>query len=159
MAAQHLPLAWLSSSSFSVHSPGQSICGCSCLRWLRSSVVAVQEELRKDRKIEDKCARTSDQPAQVDQNVFAVDVSGLAGLAVATLVPVAVGVLAADRLEGKDAEDESQVSKAGEEEEQGVEAFGRLAASVEQDLRHAAAEVEDCADVAENLAPEREVQG
>ena len=85
--------------------------------------------------------------------------AGVAGLAVATLVPVAVGVLAADGLKGKDAEDESQVSKAGKEEEQGVEAFCGLAASVEQNLRHAAAKVEDCADVAEDLAPEREVQG
>lgn len=83
----------------------------------------------------------------------------LAGLAVVALAPVAVRVLAADRLEGEDAEDEGQVSEAGEEEEEGVEAFGRLAAAVEQDLRDAGAEVEDGADVAEDLAPEGEVQG
>ena len=77
----------------------------------------------------------------------------------AALMPVAVRVLAANRLESKDAEDESQVSKASEEEEQGIEAFGRLATSVEQDLRHAAAQVEDCTNVAEDLSPEREVQG
>lgn len=115
--------------------------------------------MRKDSKIKNQRARTTDQPAQVDQNVFSIDVSGFTGLAVAALVPVAVGVLAADRLEGENAEDESQIAEAGEEEEQGVEAFGRLAASVEQDLRHAAAQVEDRAYVAEDLAPEVEVQG
>lgn len=83
----------------------------------------------------------------------------LAGFAVAALAPMAVRALAADRLEGEDAEDEGQVSEAGEEEEQGVEAFGRLAAAVEQDLRDARAEVEHGADVAEYLAPEAEVQG
>ena len=83
----------------------------------------------------------------------------LAGLAVVALAPVAVRALAADRLEGKDAQHERQVSEAGEEEEQGVQAFGRLAAAVEQDLRDAGAEVEDGADVAEDLAPGVEVQG
>ena len=159
MAIHHLPLTWLPSSSFSVQSPRQLIGRRGHLRSLRRSIVAVHEELRKDSKVENKCARASNQPAEVDQNVSAVDASGLAGLAVAALVPVAVRVLAADRLEGKDAEDERQVSKASEEEEQGIEAFGGLAASVEQDLRHAAAQVEDCADIAEDLAPEREVQG
>lgn len=73
-------------------------------------------------------------------------------------MPVTVRVLAADWLESEDAKDESQVSEAGEEEEQRVQAFGRLAASVEQDLRHTAAEVEHCADVAKDLAPEGEVE-
>ena len=155
MAIHHLPLTWLPSSSFSVQGPRQLI----GRRSLRSSIVTVHEELRKHSKVENQRARTSNQPAQVDQDISAVDAGGLAGLAVATLVPVAVGVLAADGLKGKDAEDESQVSKAGEEEEQGVEAFGGLAASVEQNLRHAAAKVEDCADVTEDLAPEGEVQG
>ena len=123
MAIQHLPLAWLPSSSLSIDGPGQLIGRCGHLCSLRRSIVAVHEKLRKDSKVENKGARASNQPAQVDQNVFAVDVGGLAGLAVAALVPVAVRVLAADRLEGEDAEDESQVSKAGEEEEQGVEAF------------------------------------
>ena len=44
----------------------------------------------------------------------------LARFAVVALAPVAVRALAADRLESKDAEDEGQVSEAGEEEEQGV---------------------------------------
>lgn len=159
MAIRHLPLNWLPSSSLSIHSPRQCIGRRSHLRSLRRSIVAVHEELRKDSKVENKGARASNQPAQVDQNVFAVNAGGLSGLAVAALVPVSVGVLAADRLEGKDAEDESQISKAGEEEEQGVEAFGRLAASVEQDLRHAASQVEDRANVTEDLAPKRKVQG
>jgi len=117
MAIQHLPLTWLPSSSLSIHGPRQLIGRCGHLRGLRRSVVAVHEELRKDSKVENKGARASNQPAQVDQNVFAVNAGGLARLAVAALVPMAVRVLAADRLEGKDAEDESQISKAGEEEE------------------------------------------
>jgi len=155
----HLPLVRLPSSSFSIHSPRQCIGRCSHLRRRRRSIVAVHEELRENSKVEDQGAGTSDEPAQVDQNVFAVDVRSLTGLAVAALMPVAVRVLAADRFESKDAEDEGQISEAGEEEEQGVEAFGRLATSVEQDLRHAAAQVEYGANVAEDLAPEGEVQG
>lgn len=154
-----LPLTWLPSSSLSIHSPWQAVGRSRHLLCLRRHVVAVHEELRKDSKIQHKRTCTSNQPAQVDQNVLAVDVGSLARLAVAALVPVAVGALAADWLESEDAEDESQVSEAGEEEEQSVQAFGRLAASVEQNLGHAAAEVKDCADVAKDLAPEREVQG
>jgi hypothetical protein len=112
-----LSLARLSSSTFSVHSPRETISRRSDARGLRCGIVAVHEELRKDSKVQDKRARTSDQPAQVDQNVLAVDVRSLARLAVAALVPVAVGVFATDWLEGEDAEDESQVSEAGEEEE------------------------------------------
>ena len=117
MAIQHLPLAWLPSSSLSIHGPRQFIGRCGHLRSLRRSIVAVHEKLRKDSKVENKGARASNQPAQVDQNVFAVDVCGLTGLAVAALVPVAVRMLAADRLEGKDGEYIGEIAHTCEDEE------------------------------------------
>jgi len=90
IASHLLPLTWLSSSSFSIQSPGQCIGRCSHLGSLWRNIVAIHEELRKDREVENERASTSNQPAQVDQNVFAVNIGSLTGLAVATLVPVAV---------------------------------------------------------------------
>lgn len=156
---QALPLIRLPSPALSIDRSWHLIGRRRSQTRRRRGVVAVHEELGEDSKVQNQRAGTPDQPAQVDQDVPAVDGRGLAGLAVAALVPVAVRVLAADGLEGEDAQDESEVAEAGEEEEEGVEALGALAAVVEQDLRHAAAEVEDRADVAEDLAPEAEVQG
>ena len=75
-----------------------------------------------------------------------------------TLMPVPVVMVAADRLECEDAEHVRKVSDAGEEEEESIQAFGAFAPVVEQELWDAGAEVKDCADVAENLAPEAEFQ-
>lgn len=157
MESVHLSLIRLSSSAFAIFVTWEAVSWASHNN-CRSSVVAIHKELRKHSKIENKRASTSDQPAQVDQDVLSVDVGSLTGLAVAAFVPVAVRVLAADGLESEDAKDEGQVSETSEEEEESVQALGGLAASVQQDLRHATAEVEHCADVAKDLTPEGEVE-
>lgn len=66
---------------------------------------------------------------------------------------VAMAVAAADWLKGEDGHDIGQIADTGEEEEKGIETFGGLPPVVEKKLRDAAAEVQNGADVAENLAP------
>lgn len=127
----YLSLARLPSPALAVYSPRESICRRSHIRRLGRNIVAIHEELRKHCKVQNKCARTANKPAQVDQNVLAVNVRSLARLAMAALMPVAMRVLAANRLESENAEHESQISETSEEEEQSVEAFSRLAASVQ----------------------------
>lgn len=63
-----------------------------------------------------------------------------------------------DRVEGENTEHICQVSDTGEEEEQGIEAFGALAAVVEQELRNTAAEVKCSAQVPKYLSHNVEVQ-
>lgn len=58
----------------------------------------------------------------------------------------------------QDTEHVGEVSQASEEEEEHADAFCRLAAVVEQELRNTGSEIQDCADVAGDLAPEIEMQ-
>lgn len=60
------------------------------------------------------------------------------------------------RLIREDREHVRQVPDAREQEEEHGDALGRFAPVVEQDLRHARPEIENCAQVAEDLAPEGE---
>ena len=66
--------------------------------------------------------------------------------------------MVADRVEGEDTEHICQVSNAGEEEEQSVQAFGALATVVKKQLRNAAAEVKGSTQVTEYLTDDVEVQ-
>lgn len=66
--------------------------------------------------------------------------------------------MVADRVEGENTEHICQISNAGEEEEQGIEAFGAFTAVVEQELGNTATEVKSSAQVSEYLAHDIEVQ-
>lgn len=114
---------------------------------------SVDEKLCKDTKVQEERSQTAEQPAQVDQDISAVDGTGLSRSAL-----LAVLTMVADGVEGEDAEHIGQVSDTCEEEEKSIEAFGALAAVVEKQLGHAAAEVEGSAQVAEYLADNVEVQ-
>jgi hypothetical protein len=114
---------------------------------------SVDEKLRKDAKVQEKRTQTAEQPAQVDQNISAVDFTGFSWSAFLT-----VFAMVADRVESENAEHICQVSNAGEEEEQSVQALSALATVVKQELRNAAAEVKGSAQVTEYLTDDVEVQ-
>lgn len=89
--------------------------------------LSVDEELRKHAKIQEKRAQAAEQPTQVDQDISAVNSTGLAGSAFASMLTVM-----ANGVESKDAEDVGQVSNTREKEEEGIETLGTLATVVEQ---------------------------
>lgn len=114
---------------------------------------SIDEELRKNAKVQEKRSKTAEQPAQVDQDISAVNSTSLSRSAF-----LAVLAMVADGVEGEDAEHIGQVSNTGEEEEKSIETFGALAAVVEEQLRYATAEIEGSTQVTKYLADNVEVQ-
>ena len=114
---------------------------------------SVDEELRKDAKVQEERSQTTQQPTQVNQNVSAVDCTSFSRSALLAML-----AMVTDRVEGENAKHICQVTNASKQEEQGIEAFSALAAVVEQKLRNTAAEVKRSAQVPEYLAHNVEVQ-
>lgn len=61
-------------------------------------------------------------------------------------------------LVSKNAEDIGEIADAGEEEEEDADALGAFPAVVEEQLRHARAEIKDRAEVAKYLTPDVNVK-
>jgi len=112
----------------------------------------IHEELHKNAQIQKQRAQTPDQPTRIDEHIPPIKRRLLPR-------PTLHRPPAFRRRVGENAHDVRQVPDAGEEEKQQGHALGALAAPVEQDLRHARAEVEGRAQVAEELAPDVEAEG
>ena len=121
----------------------------------------VDPELRKNAQVQHQRPRAPHQPTRIHKNVPPVLHPPLIGPTphgrhhhrARALQPRAA------RLVSKDAKHIRQIPNAREEEEEQADAVGGFAAVVEQELGDAGAEVEDGAEVAEDLAPEVEVEG
>lgn len=116
-------------------------------------VLLVQEKLHEDRPVEQQCAQTACDPACVDSNVPRVDCARLSWPA-ASRTPLA----AVFRVICEDRHVVCQVADTGEQKEEQGDAFCGFSSVVQQDLRDARGEIEDCAEVAEDLAQEVELE-
>lgn len=94
-------------------------------RRVRCLRLAIHEVLSKDTQVEEKGDETASQPAQIYKDVFAVDVTSLAGFAFGVL---ALGIVS------KDGQNVCNVSKACKEEEEHAKSISRLAPPVQDEL-------------------------
>ena len=115
--------------------------------------VSVDEKLCEHAEIQEKRAQAAKQPAEVDQDISAVDCASLTRSALLSVL-----AMVADRVESENTENVGQVTNASEEEEQCVKTFGALATVVEEELRDTAAKVEYSTQVAEDLTNNVEVE-
>lgn len=117
---------------------------------LVSLILLIQKILHEDPRVQEQRAQAPRQPARIHGDVFPVQASRLSRFA-------PPGVLAHGAVR-EDAQHVGEVADTGEEEEEHGDALGALAAVVEEQLGHARSEVQDSADVAEDLAEDVEVK-
>lgn len=115
--------------------------------------ISVDEELCEHAKIQEKRTQAAEQPAEVDQDISAVDCASLTRSALLSVLAVV-----ADGVESENTENVGQVTNAGEKEEESVKTLSALAAVVEEELRDTAAKVEHSTQVAEDLTNNVEVE-
>lgn len=117
----------------------------------RSSALrlAVHEVLGKHTQIEEKSNETASEPAQVDEDVFAVNMTSLAGSAFIVL---------ALRFVGEDGQDISNVSETCKKEEEHAESVGCLAPPVQDELGETRSDVCDGAEISKDLTRKTEVK-
>lgn len=113
-------------------------------------LLTIDEELQKDGHIQKERSKAAKQPRGVDGHISKV--YGLRFTGATTAGHATHG------REGDDGEHVREVSDAGEDEEQHRHTLGGLAPEVQEDLREAAAEIQERAEIPEYLAERVEAQ-